>query len=139
VDSWLTRAIGAGCVLMSLVGASAQESPSQTNRQTDHAGLVKIEPATLDFGTQSVGTATPPETATLTNTGTLILRITDIVTSGIDFSQTNGCGQTLAPAATCTVQITFKPATTGPRVANLQILDSDPASPQSVVLNGIGK
>jgi hypothetical protein len=93
----------------------------------------------MDFGTQAVGTTTSAKTATLANTGTSILTITDIVTSGIDFAQTNTCGPNLAPGATCAIQITFKPAITGPRIATLQILDSDPASPQSIVLAGTGR
>jgi hypothetical protein len=93
----------------------------------------------LDFGSQLVGAASAPKTATLTNTGTTVLKITDIVASGIDFPQTNTCGESLTPEATCTIQIIFKPAITGPRVATLQILDSDPASPQSIVLAGTGK
>jgi|HubBroStandDraft_6_1064221.scaffolds.fasta_scaffold34997_3 hypothetical protein len=111
----------------------------QPKRQVGSSAFVKITPESLDFGSQSVGTATQPKTATLANTGTSTLTLTDIVTSGIDFSQTNDCGQNLAPGATCTIQVTFKPAVTGQRMATLQILDSDPASPQSMVLTGTGQ
>jgi hypothetical protein len=123
-------------LFLTLAGAMAQTIPGQQNQP---AGSVKITPPSLDFGTRPVGSMTAPETATLANTGTTILKITDIVTSGIDFAQTNSCGQSLAPGATCTIQITFKPAITGPRVATLQVLDSDPSSPQYTVLNGTGK
>lgn len=122
-----------------LTGAAAQDGMIQPKRQVGSSAFVKITPESLDFGSQSVGTATQPKTATLANTGTSTLTLTDIVTSGIDFSQTNDCGQNLAPGATCTIQVTFKPAVTGQRMATLQILDSDPASPQSMVLTGTGQ
>jgi hypothetical protein len=44
------------------------------------------------------------------------------------------------PAATCTVQAAFRPASTGAKTANLLIPSDDPAIPVlSVLLNGIGK
>jgi hypothetical protein len=129
----------AGYMAMLLAGASAQESAGQANQRAGSSAMIKIAPESWDFGDQAVGVVTAPKTATLTNAGPTILKITDIVTSGIDFAQTNTCGQSLAPGATCSIQITFKPAITGPRIATLQILDSEPGSPQSVVLAGTGK
>lgn len=123
----------------SLAGATTQENSAPANRPATSSELVKLTPASLDFGTQPVGSMTPPKTASLANAGATTLKITDIVTSGIDFSQSNDCGQALMPGAACTIQITFRPAITGPRIATLQILDSDPASPQSIVLNGEGR
>jgi hypothetical protein len=133
------RMVGAGFMLISLVGAPAQESRNQRTALSGSSELVKITPESLDFGTRPVGSLTPPKTAVLANHGPKSLTITDIVTSGIDFAQTNACGQSLAPGADCTIQITFKPAIPGPRIATVQILDSDPASPQSIVLNGTGR
>jgi hypothetical protein len=137
LKAWLGWIIGAVWIWGSLAGASAQENTA--NRPAPGSALVKLTPASLDFGDQPVGSMTPPKTATLSNAGATTLKITDIVTSGIDFAQSNDCGQSLMPGAACTIQITFKPAITGPRIATLQILDSDPASPQSVVLNGAGR
>jgi hypothetical protein len=135
----LISVVCAAQVFLFLVGARAQEIVARPDRRAGSSAFVKITPESLDFGRQPVETATPPKTATLANTGTSPLAITDIVTSGIDFAQTNTCGQSLALGATCTIQITFKPAITGPRMATLQILDSDPASPQSIVLTGTGQ
>ncbi|MGA9039431.1 MAG: choice-of-anchor D domain-containing protein [Terriglobales bacterium] len=136
---WLIWAVCAGQVCLSLVGAGAQQTALQLDHRAGSSAFVKISPESLDFGAQPVGILAPPKTATLSNTGTTALTITDIVTSGIDFAQTNTCGPSLAPGATCSIQITFKPAVTGPRMATLQILDSDPASPQSIVLSGTGQ
>lgn len=134
---WLCWTVCAACLF--LPGAGAIESDGQPNQPPGRPGPLKITPESLDFGAQSVGAVSQPKTATLTNPGTLQLTITDIITSGIDFRQTNTCGQSLPPGASCTIQVTFKPAITGPRMATLLILDSDPASPQSIVLNGIGQ
>ncbi len=139
MNARLTRAVGVGFMFISLAGAPAQESPSLRTPAAGSSEFVKITPESLDFGNQPVGSLTVPKIATLANNGPKSLTITDIVTSGIDFAQTNTCGQSLAPGANCTIQITFKPAIPGPRIATVQILDSDPASPQSVVLNGTGR
>ncbi len=139
MNAWLTWAVFAGSVLLFSTRARAQANLVQPNRRVGTSASVKITPESLDFGTQSVGTATPPKTATLANKGTSALAITDIVTSGVDFAQTNHCGQSLAPGAACTIQITFKPAIPGQRMATLQILDSDPGSPQSILLTGEGQ
>jgi Transmembrane protein 131-like N-terminal len=139
LNAGLIRAVGIGFILMFLAGAPAQENPDQHPQPAGSSEFVKITPGSLDFGSQPVGALTAPKTATLANNGPKSLTITDIVTSGIDFAQTNTCGQSLAPGANCTIQITFKPAITGPRIATVQILDSDPASPQSIVLNGTGQ
>jgi hypothetical protein len=62
-----------------------------------------------------------------------------IITSGIDFTQKNDCGQTLAPGAQCTIQAFFKPAISGLRIGNLDVMGSDPASPHFIPLTGTGK
>ena len=123
-----------------LAGARATESDDgPPNQLSAGPAWVKVRPESLDFGTQPVDTVSAPQTATLANTGPSVLTITDIIASGIDFKQTNTCGQNLPAGASCTIQVTFKPAITGPRMATLLILDSDPASPQSIGLNGIGQ
>jgi hypothetical protein len=139
LQAWLAWIIGIVWLWGALAGAITQENSARADRPAASPELVKLTPTSLDFGTQPVGSMTPPKTATLANGGATTLKITDIVTSGIDFSQSNDCGQTLTPGAACTIQITFRPAIPGPRIATLQILDSDPASPQSIVLNGEGR
>jgi hypothetical protein len=139
LNARLIRVVGSGFMLVSLAGAPSQESPDPHAQRAGSSEFVKITPESLDFGSHPVGARTTPKTAMLANNGPKTLTITDIVTSGIDFAQTNTCGLSLAPGANCTIQITFKPAITGPRIATVQILDSDPASPQFIVLNGIGQ
>lgn len=51
----------------------------------------------------------------------------------------NGCaGQTVAPGATCTVEVTFAPTTTGSKSASLRFADNAASSPQTFALTGRG-
>jgi HYDIN/CFA65/VesB family protein len=139
VRSWLTQAVGAGCVFLSMASARSQDDSAKPKQNAGGSTSIQITPRSLDFGTQAVGSLTQPKTATLVNSGVTVLKITDIITSGIDFSQTNACGDRLTPGASCAILVTFKPAIIGPRIATVQILDSDPGSPQSIILNGTGR
>jgi hypothetical protein len=101
--------------------------------------MVLLDPASLDFGNRSLGSASAPSPVTLTNSGDGSLHISSIAIDGTtDFSQTNNCGSTLAAAASCTVQVTFTPSVTGVDEASLLVTDSAGGSPQSVTLSGSG-
>src|SRR5258708_27147400 len=69
--------------------------------------------SSLSFGNQGVGTSSAAQVVTLTNTGTATLTITSIAASG-DFSQTNTCGASVAPAANCTISVIFNPTSEEP-------------------------
>jgi hypothetical protein len=98
---------------------------------------VSLAPPSLNFGNQRVGRSSAPQTVTLTNTGTAPLNITSMVLSN-DYSQTNTCGSPLAVAASCTINVTFSPTTTGARSGSLTITDDAPGSPHTVALSGNG-
>ena len=105
---------------------------------------VTLNPTSLSFGNQDVGTTSAAKSVTLTNSGTAALTISSIGVSGAnagDFAQTNTCPlspSTLAAGATCTLSVTFSPTATGSRSANVTISDNAAGSPQSVALSGIG-
>ncbi len=109
----------------------------RVHSQTPIAGL-QISAAKIDFGEAAVDSESPPHPLTVTNATKSNIAMDQIIASGIDFSQKNDCGQTLAPGAQCTIQVFFKPATSGPRIGNLGVTASDPASPHFIALNGIG-
>jgi hypothetical protein len=52
---------------------------------------------------------------------------------------TNGCDAPLAPAAKCTIGVTFKPTAAQPYNATLTIIDNAEHEPQPVKLKGKGK
>lgn len=108
------------------------------------APAVTLNPTSVNFGNQNVGTSSSPQTLTLTNTGTLPLSINSIALSGTnasEFAQTNTCPlspNTLASNTACTITITFTPGTTGSRSASVNVSDNAPGSPQSIPLSGTG-
>jgi hypothetical protein len=92
------------------------------------------------YAKQQVGTSSPAQTQTITNTGTSPLTLS-IAVGGLDpgdFTQTNNCPSSLSAGQSCTVQITFTPTATGARVASLLITDNAPTSPQNSQLMGVG-
>ena len=100
-----------------------------------------LSPTSLSFATQLVGTGSSAESITLTNYGTVALSITSISFTGADssdFAQTNTCGTSVASGASCTISVTFTPAEAGPAVAELEVNDNAPGSPQKVSLSGTG-
>jgi|HubBroStandDraft_2_1064218.scaffolds.fasta_scaffold00573_10 hypothetical protein len=85
-----------------------------------------------------VGTTSGSKPVQLTNLGTTPVTINSI-TTGPDFTVTsNTCGTQLAPGS-CTINVAFKPTTTGQLNEVLTISDSDSSSPQTVGLSGIGE
>jgi uncharacterized repeat protein (TIGR01451 family) len=94
-------------------------------------------PSSAGFGLQVVGSTSSPVTATLRMDGTGTLDISSIALSG-DFAQTNDCGSTLDPGASCTITITFTPTAPGKRTGSIIISDNAPTSPQTLPLSGTG-
>src|SRR5439155_19256237 len=111
-------------------------APSYT--QTVNAGTpaVSLSPSSLTFGVVTIGSVSNQQNVTLTNTGTATLTISSITASG-DFVQTNDC-TIVAPGATCTISVNFKPRGIGTRSGAISITDDAPGSPQSVPLTGTG-
>jgi hypothetical protein len=54
------------------------------------------------------------------------------------FAQSNNCGTSLAPGASCTISLTFSPKSTGTRVATLNIATGSMGGRKSVSLDGVG-
>jgi Bacterial Ig-like domain (group 3)/FG-GAP-like repeat/Abnormal spindle-like microcephaly-assoc'd, ASPM-SPD-2-Hydin len=111
-----------GLVAVSLAGAGA--GPNLT-----------VTPSSLTFAGQNVGTPSAPQTVTLTNGGAAAVTITAIIAS-VDFAETNNCGTSLAPGASCTISVTFTPSAVGTR--NGAIVVESSAGNQLVSLIGTG-
>ncbi len=102
---------------------------------------VGLNPSSLSFANQLVGSPSSPQQVTLTNTGNASLSITKIkISSGNsgDFSQTNNCGSSLKANASCTINVTFTPAKLGNLSSDLSITDNASGSPQLVPVSGVG-
>ena len=98
-----------------------------------------LSPIALDFGSVQLG-ATSTLPLQITNTSTSLATFKSITTTG-DYTATGACptpGNTLAPASTCTEQITFTPTQTGTRTGTVAINTSLSALPINAPLTGIG-
>ncbi len=108
---------------------------------------IALTPLSIAFGNITEGTYSASQDVTVNNGGTATLTINDMQVSGTDYLEfsieTGGtCGSTpvtLAPTASCTVEVAFTPSTTGAMSASLDITSNDPdPSPASVALTGTG-
>jgi uncharacterized protein (TIGR03437 family) len=99
-----------------------------------------ISSTSLNFGSQNVGVAGAGQTVTVTNTGTTALNLAGLSiggANGFDFAQTNTCGPSVAPRASCGIRVTFTPSAPGPRTASLFIAGNIGGTP-AVTLSGMG-
>jgi hypothetical protein len=104
--------------------------------------VAEVQPGSLNFGTQTVGTKSAPQPVTLTNTGSIAMSVTQISIYELnykDFQESNNCPSSLAPGASCIINVSFKPGEKGAHTATLDILDSGGGSPQTVSLSGTGQ
>lgn len=102
---------------------------------------ISLAPASLNFGSQNVGTKSPPQNVTALNDGASTLTITNINIGGSDpkdFTQTNKCGSSLPVGADCQIAVVFQPQAGGQRAATLNVSYKGLGSPQSVPLSGLG-
>src|SRR5438094_3933059 len=100
---------------------------------------VSLSPGSLTFSAQQVDTTSPPQPVTLTNSGSSSLSITSITFTGSnsgDFAQTNNCGSSVPQGASCTINVTFTPAASGPRSATLTVNDNAFGSPHTASVAG---
>jgi len=104
------------------------------------AAGISLTPSIVSFAPQAVGSPSSPQTVVLANTGASPLAITSIAAAG-DFGQSTSCPiapSTLAVGATCNIQVTFTPLTTGDRSGTLTVSSSAVQGPATVSLFGIG-
>lgn len=122
------------------ITASYNDGSSAVVLAVESGAILGTDPPAEDFGYQAVGTTSAPEPITLTNSGTAPLTLNSVqLASGQYFSiSQNTCGSTVAVGSSCSVSVTFKPASSGSLSDTLQISYGSPASVQSVSLTGTG-
>jgi len=100
-----------------------------------------LSPGSLNFGDQQVGTKSPPQTVTLQNVGSKVLKINQISIGGNnsnDFTQTNNCPASLPVGVSCKIKVVFAPKQQTQDSASLDVSYQGVGSPQSVALSGTG-
>jgi len=121
---------GGGAITLSGTGEGGASAPQPV-----------LTPATINFGSLTVGTTSTAQVATLQNSGTAALTITSFGFFGSNtssFAETNTCGASLAAGASCTIAITCTPATSGSLSANLGANFPSPLAQQSIALSCTG-
>jgi hypothetical protein len=99
-----------------------------------------FSPTELGFAAQAPTVASTAQAAIFTNGGELPLTITGIATTG-PFAETDNCnanGGTLQPGASCTINVTFTPTTTGSVSGSVVVSDNAPGGSQTLPLVGSG-
>jgi len=120
-----------------IVNASDAASPLAVYlRGTGQA--IRLAPSTLTFAAQAIGTTSSPQTVQLSNPSTSAELILGPITATGDFAANHNCPQALAPAASCTVSVTFTPSQAGTRTGTVNVVSSDFRSPQTIGLKGSG-
>jgi hypothetical protein len=119
---------GAGTKTVALTGTGAAAPYTLSSRS-------------LTFGSQTVGTTSAAQSVTMTNTGSAAVPIKSIAITGsnhTEFTRTKTCGASLAVGASCTINVSFKPATTGAKKATLNVNAGSGDGTQTVALTGTG-
>lgn len=131
-------AVAAGCIT---VGSCSRLPGSSLQANAPAVSL----PASIAFGSVPQGVTSPSMMVTLNNTGTASLTFSGAPTlSGTnanDFAITATTCSTanqVAAGSSCTVTLTFKPATMSMESASLGFADNATPSAQSVALSGTG-
>lgn len=97
-----------------------------------------LAPSALTFSGQPVQTSSSPQTVTVTNSGGTNLTVSNVAITG-DFLETDGCtGVAIAPKASCQIQVTFSPSTSGARSGILTVSANIAQGQQTVSLSGTG-
>ena len=121
------------------IATNATSNPAVALSGTGVTAIASVNTTALAFGSQALGTNSAPQTIAVSNTGTAALTIRSLALSGeaTSFSLADGCGDTLAVGASCTVAITFAPVTAGAISATL-MLETSATSATTVALSGNG-
>jgi subtilisin family serine protease len=101
----------------------------------------RLSPTSLAFGKQALGQVSATQSIRLANEGAVALSIVSIALRGVDaaqFTRSTGCGTSVAPGATCTVEVTFRPTTAGAKTATIVVSTGGNAATKSVALSGTG-
>ena len=122
---------GTGSSIVTLSGSATAASTS----------AITLSANTLDFGNQTVNTASAAKTLTITNSGQAALSLTSFNFTG-KFSQASGstCTTTAAVSAgaSCTINIQFQPTTAQSETGTLTLVSNAPGTTPVITLTGVG-
>jgi hypothetical protein len=116
---------------------SATGGATQAVQLVGNGVKLSVSPTNLSFGNQIRGTASNPQTVTLTTGSFGAISITSISIGTTQYSETNNCGSSIAANSSCTINVVFKPSTTGTLNGTLFVKTGNAGS-FTVALSGAG-
>jgi sugar lactone lactonase YvrE len=124
----------------SLNNSADQETIKMSGNSPAPKPIVSLSQTSLAFGNQNVNTSSAAKQVTLTNSGNATLTFSGALTgaNASSFTKWSNCTGPLAPGASCTINVQFKPTAIGAASAALTFTDNAANSPQSVTLSGTG-
>ncbi len=129
-------ALGAGNAFVMIANNAANSPQLASLSGTGIAGPITIAPAAISFGTVAIG-GSVQKPFTITNKNTVGLTVSNLVSTSTDFTPAATCIGVLNAGASCSVEVTFKPAAGArPRKGSIQVFDNAAKSPQSVKVSG---
>jgi phospholipase C len=120
-----------------LVVSDSGPGGTQATKLQGAGAYVGLSPLNPRFARINVGTSSTPIPVTLTNSGPSAVSIAS-VSVGAGYSQTNNCGASVPPGASCSINLTFSPVKSGATPGVLAVNSSDPASPALANIIGFG-
>lgn len=134
-SGWSGDCTGTGSCVVTM---GASKNVTATFVVTPNAPVVSLNPTSLTFTSQNVGTTSTQKTVTLTNTGNAPLTISSIVRNNSVFNLTNNCGSTVVAGANCNFGVSYTPTSAVNTVSSVTVTSNAAGSPHTVVLNGTG-
>ncbi len=110
----------------------------------DNQRIRRTDSTLLMFADQIVGTLSPVQTVTVTNSGTSTLTLASVTPSSASFAlaASGSCGVTfpvnIPASGNCTLDIVFDPATVGLVTATFSVTNNAAGSPEAIQVTGTG-
>lgn len=125
------------------VAYTGNNSPQVVNLAGTAGAPLTFAPAKLTFTSQAPGTASSPQSVTITNNGASAVALSSVVPSGDFGIQASGTtcsltGGTLAASSSCVIEIQFVPTNSGFIVGVLTLTNNASPNPLLIPLSGTG-
>jgi Periplasmic component of the Tol biopolymer transport system len=131
--------VGGKSATLKVVAAGVQRYRALSG--TGARAALTVSPASISFGSVTVGSTSPARVVRIENTGSVVLPLRSISLQGINpgqFRKTSNCPTQVGVGASCTVSVWFKPTSKGEKSATLVIDPGGGAKTNTVVLSGSG-
>lgn len=138
-SSGIVKAISTGATTVTATYTLGGKSVQMTISVRVPSPVLAAAPSSLTFVGQNTGTSSTPQQVTLTNSGSALLKVISLRTTG-DFLETDNCvtSSPLAPGASCAASITFRPTAVGTRTGGLTVANGFNITPATFSLTGTG-